>query len=126
MGEQTPIFTLASLAQAVSTRVPENFPSFGILESHIRHSAVAFQRSAQIPEFVIDLCKHNSSTQLLGHILEKLGGGSFPGFGGDLFLVAVTGFQGDVNFGVRLVLGLLEILLPKLFEEVVALNYEIG
>lgn len=126
MGEQTPIFALASLTQAVSTRVPEDFPSFGIFESHIGNSTVAFQRSAQVPELVIDLCKHNSGTQFLGHILEKLGGGSFPGFGGDLFLVAVAGLQGDGNFGVRLVLGLFEILLPKLLEEVVALNDEIG
>ena len=93
--------------------MPKHFPALIGIKRHIRHRAIAFERTAQIPEFItIDLGNDNVGTEFLRRILKKLGGGGLPGFrwnGGGASIVQI---EGDIDFGVRAILDLFKVLLP--------------
>ena len=116
MRKQTPELALASLTQAVRTRVPKHLPSLWVIERQIGNLTVTFQHTTQIPEFFIDLRNDNIGTQFFRQIPQKEGGRSFPGLGGDSGSVSITKVNSHVDFRVWFVLDLLELLLPQFFE----------
>lgn len=108
------------------TGVPENLASLGVVEGNVGNLAVAFERTAQIPQLVVNLGDDHIGTQILGHVLEEMSRSILPGLGGDDRALSVAEVDGDIDIGVGLVLELLEVLLPQLFEEVVTLDNEVG
>lgn len=113
MRQETTVLALARLTKTVSTGMPEHFPALRSLKKHIRDGAIAFQRTTQIPVFLpIDLCNDNTGTQFLRHILKKLSGSGLPGLRRNRGGASIADIEGHVDFGMRLVFDLLEMLLP--------------
>jgi hypothetical protein len=102
--------------------MPKDITSLGVAKRNQKNLAVALQRAVQIPELSIDLSNNHIGAHILGNIAQERSGGSLVGLGGDGGGVAVANVEGNVDFGVRAVLGLLEMLLPKLLEEIVTLD----
>lgn len=126
VGKQTSIFALTGLAQAVSAGVPENFLAFGRIERNVRHLRILLKWPVQVPKLAVDFGNNNVGAQLLRDILQQLGRSGLEGLCSDGGRLAIAEIDRDVNIWVGLVLELLQILLPELLEELVALNNEIG
>jgi hypothetical protein len=59
-------------------------------------------------------------------VLEKLRRSGLPSLRGDGGGISVAEFQGDIDFGMRLIFDFLEMFLPQLLKKLVSLNDEVG